>query len=56
MKKAAFTLLEILIVVILLGLIAALVIPQMRDQQKEINRLKAQTRPAATQPATTKPH
>ena len=37
MKNAAFTLIEILIVVILLGILAAIIIPQFTDAADEAN-------------------
>ncbi len=41
--KTAFTLIEILIVVILLGILAAVVVPQFVDSADSVNLGKAQT-------------
>lgn len=41
--KSAFTLIEILIVVILLGILAAIVIPQFTDASDDANLAAAQT-------------
>lgn len=40
MKNAAFTLIEILIVVILLGILAAIVVPQFSESQDDANNSK----------------
>lgn len=43
MKRTAFTLIEILIVVILLGILAAIVIPQFSESTEEANRSACQS-------------
>ncbi|NBB94192.1 MAG: prepilin-type N-terminal cleavage/methylation domain-containing protein [Planctomycetes bacterium] len=43
MKRTAFTLIEILIVVILLGILAAIVVPQFADVSDEAAESAAQT-------------
>ena len=49
MKNAAFTLIEILIVVILLGILAAIIIPQFTDASDDANAAAQDTDVASLQ-------
>lgn len=49
MKNAAFTLIEILIVVILLGILAAIIIPQFTDAADDANQAAVDTDVASLQ-------
>ncbi len=49
MKNAAFTLIEILIVVILLGILAAIIIPQFTDASDNANQAAVDTDIASLQ-------
>lgn len=49
MKNAAFTLIEILIVVILLGILAAIIIPQFTDASDDANLAAQDTDVASLQ-------